>query len=164
MTEITRPTVYLETSVVSYLAARPRRDATVAVRQALTKRWFATSAHRCDLYVSEVVLSEAGAGDPLAAAERLAWIVALPVLAVNADVAHLAGHLVGAGVVPPTAADDALHIAVAAAHGLDYLVTWNCRHIANASMRSAIEGACRSVGFEPPIICTPEELDLEARG
>lgn len=164
MAERVRPTVYLETSVVSYAAGRPVRDATVAARQAVTKRWFATSAHRCDLYVSEVVLSEAGAGDALAAAERLAWTVALPVLAVNADAAHLARHLVCAGVVPSAAADDAMHIAVAAAHGMDYLVTWNCRHIANASMRSAIEGACRSVGFEPPIICTPEELDLDARG
>ncbi len=111
--------------------------------------------------VSELVFQEAGAGDEQAARERLEVLDALTLLETTEEALTLARQLVDSHVVPSKAAEDAIHIAVAATNGIEYLVTWNCRHIANAAMRSRIEDVCRSAGYEPPIICTPEEL-LEA--
>jgi hypothetical protein len=108
--------------------------------------------------VSQLVIREASSGDEEAVRERLDLVEGIPLLAITDAVGELAARLVGRGVVPRKAAEDALHIAVAAVHGLDFLLTWNCKHIANAMMRSAIERVCREAGYEPPVICTPEEL------
>ena len=97
-------------------------------------------------------------GDVEAARERASFLEGIARLRVTDAAGELAARLVESGAVPRAAAEDALHIAVAAVHGVDYLLTWNCKHIANATMRQAIEGACREAGYEPPIICTPEEL------
>lgn len=149
--------VYIETSVVSYLTALPSRDLVVAAHQQLTHAWW-TTKDAFELYVSEAVLAEAGAGDPSAAARRLAAVGALPVLAINNEAADLAAHLVEAGILPRKAFVDALHVAAAAVHGMDFLLTWNCAHIANARVRAKVEEQCRSLGLQPPTICTPEEL------
>ena len=100
-------------------------------------------------------------GDAKAAARRLEILAPITLVRVNAEAANLADGLLRAGGLPQRAGADALHIAVAAAHGLDYLLTWNCKHIANASLRGKIEAVCRAAGFEPPVICTPQELIRE---
>jgi hypothetical protein len=116
------------------------------------------------LFVSQLVVSEAAGGDAQAARERAALLQAIPRLGITDAVGGLAAKLVDDGAVPREAAEDAVHIAVAAVHGVEYLLTWNCRHIANAAMRQAIEAVCRNAGYEPPVICTPEELVDDEQG
>ena len=155
---MTKPAVYLKTSVVGYATSRPSRDLVVAGRQQITREWFALRAQAYELFVSQLVVSEASGGDEEAARERAAFLHGIPRLGITNAAGELAAKLVESGAVPRKAAEDALHIAVAAIHGVDYLLTWNCKHIANATMRQAIEGVCREGGYEPPVICTPEEL------
>lgn len=123
----------------------------------MTREWW-SSRDAFDLYVSELVIDEAAAGDPAAAAQRLETLRALPLPGMTPDAESLARDLVGQAVLPQTAGIAALHIALATVHGMDYLLPWNCSHIANATMRGRIEEVCRAAGFEPPIICTPMEL------
>lgn len=152
--------VYIETTVVSYLTALPTRDLVRAAHQQLTVEWW-TGRDGFELFISDAVLAEARAGDPTAAARRLAALEGIPVLAATDDARALASALLSAAAMPPKAAVDAAHIAVAAINGLDFLLTWNYAHIANAAMRPRIERVCREAGFEPPTICTPEELRTE---
>lgn len=153
-----RPSVYIETSVVSYLAARPSRDVVVAAYQEVTREWWRNSADRFEFVASALVVEEARAGDPDAARGRLEALEGVALLDATPEAEDLAQALLATGAVPRQAADDAAHIAIAAAHGVGFLVTWNFRHIANAAMRSRIDRACRQVGYEPPVICTPNEL------
>jgi predicted nucleic acid-binding protein len=150
-------TVYLETTVLSYLTARPSRDLVVAGHQQVTREWWETRRPNFEVYVSQLVVQEAEQGDPEAAKRRLAVIDALPRLEVTGAVA-LARALVDRGVISRKSAADALHISIAAVHGIEFLLTWNMAHIANAELRPRIERVCRSEGFEPPVLCTPEEL------
>jgi hypothetical protein len=154
--------VYVETTVVSYLTARPNRDVVIAGHQQVTQEWWDTRRSDYELCVSQLVLDEAGAGDPQAAQERLAVLQPMSVLETTSEALELAKGLIQAGALPAKAAGDALHIAVAATKSVPYLLTWNCRHLANAVMRPMIEAACNAKGFKAPIICTPEEL-LEAK-
>ena len=153
-----KPAVYLETSVIGYATSRPSRDLVVAARQQLTRDWLVRHAETYELFVSQLVASEASAGDQEAARERAAFLQGIPRLGITEAAGALAAKLVERGAVPGKAVEDALHIAVATVHGVEYLLTWNCRHIANAKIRQAIESASREVGYEPPVICTPEEL------
>ncbi len=152
------PSVYIETSVVSYLTARPSRDVVVAAYQEVTREWWRSAPDRFVLYASALVISEAGTGDADAARARLDLLGRLPLLEATREAVALTRNLLDLGAVPRNAADDAAHIAIAAMNGVDYLVTWNFRHIANATMRSRIEDVCRRSGCEPPVICTPNEL------
>lgn len=154
------PKTYIETSIVSYLIAWPSRDLVRAAHQQVTSDWWATRGS-FDLFTSQFVLDEAAAGDEGAAASRLAALEDAVLLEVTEDAILLAENLVTGGALPPKARVDALHVAMAAVHGMDYLLTWNCKHIANASLRGRIEDLCRAAGFEPPIICTPLELPRE---
>ena len=113
---------------------------------------------RFELYVSRLVIEETAAGDIEAAAQRLVTLNDIPRLELTESAAILAANLVTEGAIPREATEDALHVAVAAAHRIDYLLTWNCRHIANAEMRNRIADVCAASGFEAPVICTPEEL------
>jgi hypothetical protein len=149
--------VYVETTIVSYLTARPSRDIVLAAHQQLTNEWW-ERRDRFDLFVSQAVITEASMGDADAARRRLLAIRSMPVLAVSGEAADLAEHFLKARAIPGKAAVDALHVAVAVVHGLDYVLTWNCVHIANAVIRNKLEQACREQGYQPPIICTPEEL------
>ena len=153
-----KPTVYTETSVVSYLTARPSRDIVTAAYQEVTREWWRDAPERFRLFASALVIAEAGAGDAEAARSRLAALEALGVLNVTQDTEELTLELLDLNAVPRQAAGDATHIAIAATHGIDYLVTWNFRHIANAAMRARIESVCRQAGYQPPVICTPGEL------
>jgi PIN domain len=154
--------VYIETTVVSYLTARPSRDVVIAGHQQVTHDWWDTRRQSYELCVSQLVLDEAGAGDAQAAQERLLMLQPMLVLEMTTEAIELAKELLRVGALPTKAADDALHIAVAATKGVPYLLTWNCRHLANAAMRPVIESVCKAKGFAAPIICTPEEL-LEAK-
>jgi len=149
--------IYVETSIVSYLTARPNRDLVRAAHQEVTREWWATR-DAFDLYISQLVLDEAAAGDPVAAAQRLEALRDLPLLELTTEATVLGQAFIRQAALPSKAAADALHIALAAVHGMDFLLTWNCTHIANATMRPKIEAICRANGFEPPVICTPLEL------
>lgn len=153
-----RPSVYIETTIVSYLTARPSRDVVLHAHQQLTLEWWQTRRAGFELFVSPVVRIEAGRGDPEVAQRRLDMLEGIPLLEVTPEAVQLAEALVRSGPLPPRAEVDALHIATAAVHGIEYLLTWNCTHIANARMRGQIEALCRAAGYEPPILCTPEEL------
>lgn len=150
--------VYLETSIISYLAARPSRDLVTAARQQLTHEWWELRRAAFEVCVSELVLAEAAAGDPDAAERRARLIRDIPSLSIPEEAVALAEKLVQAAGLPARAAADALHISVAACHGIDYLLTWNSTHIANAEFRPKVEKACRDNGFESPVLCTPDEL------
>lgn len=148
-------TGYVETSVISYLAAWPSRDVIVFGHQQTTHEWWALHRSRFSLHVSALVLRD---GDPHAVADRLAVLEGIPSLEIKPQTTALAQQLLAEGSLPRKAAADALHIAIAATHGINYLLTWNCRHIANAEMRPLIERVCRNEGFTSPLLCTPEEL------
>ena len=149
--------VYIETTVVSYLTAWPSRDLVRAAQQQITREWWELRG-RYDLFVSELVLSEAAAGDSAAVAARLAVVEDLPVLRISPEADALAEALVSELAIPPSALRDAVHVAVSAANGMQYLLTWNCRHLANLHQRSRIEQVCRDAGYVPPQIGTPNEL------
>ena len=150
--------VYIETTFVSYLTARPSRDLIVAGHQQITHDWWDTRRGDYELCISQLVLQEAGNGDPQAVQERLDVLATMTVLEIKEEAVELAEELVRAGALPTTAGNDALHIAVAAIQRIPYLLTWNCRHLANATMRAQIESVCANKGFKAPIICTPEEM------
>ena len=153
-----KPRVYVETSVVSYLTAWASRDVVVAGHQQVTRDWWKTCQDRFEVLASELVVQEAGVGDSDAARDRLLVLDSLALLEITESARELARQLVVAAAIPAKAAEDALHLAIAATNGVEYLVTWNCRHLANATMRAKIEEVCRDAGYQPPAICTPEEL------
>jgi len=153
-----KPKAYIETTVVSYLTAWPSRDVVIAGYQQSTREWWQDAANRFELVASELVINESSAGDTNAARDRLAALEFVTLLDATEEAAELAQQLIESGAIPEKAAEDAGHIAIAVTNGVDYLVTWNCRHIANATMRSKIERICRNAGYEPTIICTPNEL------
>ena len=152
------PSVYIDTSVVSYLTARPSRDVLVAAYQDLTRRWWESAPTRFRLFASELVHHEAGAGDIDAARARRDALHGLPLLEASREDGDLARKLLELRAVPHSAANDAAHVAIAAVNRVDYLVTWNFRHIANAAMRSRMEDVCRRAGHRPPVICSPNQL------
>ena len=153
-----KPRIYLETTIASYLSARPSRDLVTAAHQQVTQEWWQTRRGDFELFISQIVVRESSGGDPDAAARRLEMLREIPLLELTEEVATLAQGLAAELLLPKNAALDAVHIALAVVHGMDYLLTWNCAHIANAALRSKIEVVCRSKGYEPPVICTPEEL------
>jgi predicted nucleic acid-binding protein len=150
--------VYIETSVVSYLTAWRSRDLILAANQEETRDWWDERSNGFDLFVSEIVIQEASAGDVNAATRRLEVLKTVTELDVTVEAQDLAKELMAKVPLPDKAQIDALHIAVATVHGMDYLLTWNCSHIANAALRHPIEAVCRDNQYEPPVICTPLEL------
>jgi predicted nucleic acid-binding protein len=153
-----KPRLYLETTIPSYLTAWPSRDLIVAAHQQLTKEWWRARRDSFEICISQFVLDEAAAGDADAARERLELLNPLPSLDITEAVLQLASALLQSGVIPGKAARDAAHIAVSAVHGIDYLMTWNCAHIANATIVRTIQAICLQNEFSCPVICTPEEL------
>ena len=154
----TKPKVYLETRISRYFAAWRSRDLVMAANQEITREWWSRRKNDFEFFVSQVVIKESGAGDPDAAKRRLEFLRPFPRLDISDEVESLAAKLIFDVPLPPRAQADALHIAVAAVHEMNYLVTWNCTHIANATLRSKIEKVCRSQGYEPPVVCTPQEM------
>jgi len=152
--------IYIETSLISILVARPSRDLIITARQQITIEWWDKERPNHELFTSEVVMQEAQRGDPTEIAKRMAALVNLILLDVPYSAKQLAQMLLKNHALPEKAALDALHIAVATVHGMDYLLTWNCKHIANVTMRGLIERTCRAAGYEPPAIGTPEEFGV----
>jgi predicted nucleic acid-binding protein len=144
--------------VISYLTARKSRDVIVAGHQQATKEWWQKGQDRFELYISMLVEAEIGEGDTAAAAKRIASVAEIPRLTATDAALELNKDLVEFAAFPPKATNDALHLAIATVNGMEYLVTWNCRHLANATLRRVIEAICRRAGFESPLICTPLEL------
>ncbi len=155
---MTRPTAYIETTVIGHLVGRILADPIVAGRQAVTRQWWPTAIAKYRLFVSKVVADECAAGDGDAARERLEVLDSLEFIATSPSVDKLAGKLIEEFAIPRTEPRDAIHISLAAVNGLEYLVSWNFKHIVNPTTRSAIERVCRDAGFVPPMICTPDEL------
>ena len=149
---------YLETTVIGYLAMRNSRDVRVAANQISTHEWWVNHRPDFDIFVSQFVLDECDQGDPSAAAERRIYLNDIPVLDTTEDVEALADVIATELQIPPKARIDAFHISMAAVHGIQFLLTWNCKHIANPESRPKIERACRDRGIEPPLICTPFDL------
>ena len=150
--------VYIETTIPSYLTAWPARNLIAAAHQAITREWWALRRDSFRLFVSQLVITEASAGDPAAAQLRLAALEGIPLLPSTESVEWIASEFERLGLVPANAAADAFHVAFASVHAVDYLLTWNCRHIANAERLPAIEVFLRDNGFSVPNVCTPEEL------
>lgn len=149
--------VYVETSVISYLTARPSKSIIGAAHQQISLAWWERRSDY-ELFVSQSVWQECAAGDPAAAQKRLAALDGIAVLAVTEDMIRLAASLVQRAIIPAKAVEDALHIAVSTLHHVDFLVTWNCRHIANPVIQEKIAVYLEQIGLFLPIICTPEEL------
>jgi predicted nucleic acid-binding protein len=153
-----KPSVYIETSIVSYLAARPSRDAVTLRNQRLTHEWWNTRREDYALHTSAIVKAEATQGNPVVAQRRLTLLSSLPLLSADEDVHALAEQLRRNVPLPPKAHTDALHIALAAVYGVTYVLTWNCKHIANPRLLSRMERICASCGSRVPRLCTPLEL------
>ncbi len=153
-----KETVYVETSVISYLTARPSSDLRAMANQSTTTEWWESRRPSYSVFASDLVISEASKGHPEASKRRMAAIADLPLLQISEDVRALAQALIESHALPEKAEADAYHVAIAAVNGVAYLLTWNCTHIANAHTRPKIENTCRTLGYEPPVICTPLEL------
>lgn len=150
--------IYIETTIPSYLTARPSRDIVQTARQQLTREWWEAERRNYDLCISQIVLEEAAAGDTEAAQRRMAVIVDLPLLDLTLEVEVLAEKIMQSGLLPASASRDAVHIAVTAVHQVHFLLTWNCRHIANAALFRELRHIIVEAGYDMPVICTPEEL------
>ena len=153
-----KPTVYIETSIVSYLAARPSRDPVTARNQRLTHEWWNTHRHRDALFTSRLTLEEAEQGDPAMAARRVALLMPIPLLRVESFDLLLARSLERQIPLPPQARDDAVHIAAAATRGMAYLLTWDSKHIANPRLESRMRVILLAHGYPAPVLCTPRDL------
>ena len=150
--------VYVETTVVSNLTARPSHNPIDAAAQIASQTWWCGALERFDLFASTLVETEASKGDASAAERRLSVVHEMKILPIDGRMFELAEKLLAATAVPRTSYDDAVHIATAAVHGMDYLVTWNCSHIANVETRPLIRKTIEAAGFVPPEICTPLEM------
>ena len=151
-------TVYLETTVISYFVSRPSRDLLVAAHQRATQDWWFERRQHFECYVSQVVLDEASAGDPQEAQARISIVSAFPVLEITEEAESLAAAIIASRALPPKAVGDAAHIAVATVNEMDYILTWNCKHLANAQIIRRLAFVCNRQGYSMPVICTPEEL------
>lgn len=153
-----KQSVYIETTVVSYLAARPSRDLIVAAHQQVTAEWWENALPRLEPYISPLLIEEASKGDELASRLRLERVAEYPVLEITSDVRDLAELYLERIPIPDRARGDAVHLAVATYHGMDFLVSWNFGHILNARVRSVVQEINAVRGISTPVICTPEEL------
>jgi hypothetical protein len=152
------PSTYLETTIPSYLTAWRSPELVMAARQEITRDWWDNRRNEFDLFVSQLVIDEASAGDSDAVARRLDILEGIPLIEPLAGTDALVEALIQDLSLPARAAADAVHIALAVVNGIDFLLTWNCTHIANAANRSIIELTCHALGYSAPVICTPEEL------
>jgi len=159
-----KESIYLETTVVSYYTSKPSRDIIVLAHQEITREWWDKALKRYDAFISEIVVEEARAGDPDAAKKRLAILKRFTHLDLNPTVEKMAQVYIEKLKIPPKALRDAVHLAVASVHSVDYLVTWNCSHIANGEVIKKLMQINISHGIKTPIICTPEELMPTMKG
>jgi predicted nucleic acid-binding protein len=150
--------VYIETTVISYLVSRPSRDILVAAHQQTTNEWWSSRRQEFECFISQIVIDEIQAGNHEAAEERMKEIGDFAVLEATIEDERLTEAIIEAGAIPKRAVRDAAHIAVAVVNDIDYLLTWNCRHLANAQIIRRVSVICNTRGYSMPVICTPEEL------
>ncbi len=148
----------METSFISYLVSPPSRDLVIAAHQQITFEWWSTQRDKFDCFISQFVIDEASIGDPEEIRKRLDIVNKLNALEVVSEAEKLAGHIIASGIIPKKAMNDAAHIAVAAIHEIDYMLTWNCKHLANAHILKKVRAVCLENGYQAPDVCTPEEL------
>jgi predicted nucleic acid-binding protein len=153
-----KPTVYIETTIVSYLTCWPSRNILRLAHEITTRQWWENDRSQFDLFVSDEVLLEVSRGDATAAVDRIKVLTGIPVLALTQQAELLAEQLAAAIRLPRRARSDALHIAISAINGISYLLTWNCRHLANAVLAGKIEEVCQNAGYIAPRIVTPDLL------
>lgn len=152
------PLLYLETSIISYLRQRTSGQVIAAARQVLTRKWWEEERTTYELVASQYVIDEVTNGDPQLAQERLESLRGVPLLQLGSEIDDIAEEIISRAILPPKAQLDALHIACASHHRVDYLLTWNCKHIANARILPQIQEALSELKCYIPIICTPEEM------
>jgi hypothetical protein len=151
-------TVYVETSIVSYATSRPSSDPIIAALQNQARQWWQVERPNFELVTSQLVINEASAGDPIAARDRLNLLNGIQLVPITSDVRKIADALLSASMMPPKAAADALHVAAAAFAGVEYLLTQNCRHIANARILPQVYSTLKALGVGGLLICTPAEF------
>ena len=152
------PVVYIETSIVSFLRDNPQADAGAIARQQITRQWWKQHRYRYELVASQYVVDEASQGNPALANERLSHLKGIPLVPVNGAIGSVAAEIIGRAILPPDAILDALHIACAAHYRVDYLLTWNCAHIANPMTLPQVFRVLDDFGLPFPVICTPEDM------
>ena len=152
------PTLYIETTIVSFLAGWVSRDSRTAKMQVMTRGWWASHRHKHNLYVSDIVYQEASKGDDDVAQERRGILEALAVLHPSDPTRELATLILAECRLPEREYNDAHHAAISAIHGIEVLLTWNCSHLANENMIPRIGRACEAYGYAPPAILTPQQL------
>jgi len=150
--------IYIESTIPSYVVARPARDLLQAARQQLTRDWWDFKRKRQDLFTSQIVLDEIAGGDAEMARQRLELVAQIKLLDLSDDAKALTKEILRSGILPPEADRDAAHIALATVHEMDILLSWNCRHIANAALQPRLRKLADALGYTLPVICTPEEL------
>ncbi len=153
-----KSTLYLETTIPSYLKAKHSRDIIQTARQQITSEWWDNRLNDFDIYISQIVIDEASEGDPSASAKRMEVIKDFPLLEITEEVINLADKIIKEKIIPEKAVRDALHIATSTFHEITFLLSWNCKHIANAEIIKRLQKTVAVEGFELPVICTPEEL------
>jgi hypothetical protein len=153
-----KSTVYIETTIISYLTAWPSRDVIRLSHEMLTRDWWAKHRHSFELYASDFVIEEASRGDPAAAAKRIEALANVPLLPINQSTTELAQRLAVSLALPSRARLDAAHVAISAVYGMTFLLTWNCTHLANGVLADKIDRTCLEAGFRAPRILTPELL------
>ena len=150
--------IFIETTIPSYYVSRPSHNLLQFARQELTREWWDNRRNDFELFTSQLVLDEVTEGETAKASERLQMLAKLPLLDINEEVQALATKLVASGVLPPIAGRDAFHLAAAGVHGMSFLLTWNCKHIANPFIADKLQTCFSSAGVHLPIICTPEQF------
>ena len=153
-----KTSVYIESSVISYLTARPSNDLVKSARQAITEEWWQKEKTRFTIFVSTLVEEEISRGNPEAAQRRLEVSEKIPNLSISSEAKEIAEVLISTGAVPSNSEEDTLHIGIATAHGMHFLLTWNFKHINNAETKSVINKTIEDLGYIAPILCSPEEL------
>lgn len=150
--------VYIESTIPSYIVARPARDLLQAARQQITQDWWESKRSRHELFTSQLVLDEIGFGELAMARRRLDLVAGIALLKATDEARELTLNIMASGLLPTKAGGDAAHISLATVHEMDILLTWNCRHIANAAIQTKLRQLVEASGFVLPVLCTPEEI------
>ena len=157
-----KTSVYVESSVISYLTARPSRDVVKSARQAITEEWWQTDRKRFEVFISALVEEEISSGDASAARRRLDAVKDIPSADISIEAMNIAEALIASVAVPENSKEDALHIGIATANGMEYLLTWNFKHINNAEKKKHIVKVINALGYQCPSLCSPEELGVSS--